>query len=65
MIPAPEPTPGLYRDSTGTHYQATKKAKTGWHLEKLPAREPSAAFPREDFPEAVKRGIFTYQPETA
>ena len=61
----PEPTPGLYADSCGTPYLASRHPKTGWHLHKNPATTaPETAYSKPDFSAAVNAGIFTFQPDT-
>ena len=60
-----DPQPGLYCDSCGTPYEATRHPKTGWWLTKQARRtgnEPPAAYPKPDFPAAVAAGIFTPLP---
>ena len=61
----PEPTPGLYKDSCGTPYLASRHPKTGWHLHKHPTTTaPETAYQKPDFSAAVNAGIFTFQPDT-
>ncbi|GAB2866212.1 hypothetical protein [Hymenobacter ruber] len=60
-----EPPPGFYTDSIGTLYEATKSKAMGWMLQKVarPGQlSTPSPFAREDFPTAVARGLFTYQP---
>ena len=62
MSTAPTPNQGRYLDSTGTRYTALHHKKTGWWIQKLLGNQP--AYSKPDFPEAVRAGTFTYQPET-
>ena len=61
----PEPTPGLYADTCGTPYLASRHPKTGWHLHKHPTTTaPETAYSKPDFSAAVNAGIFTFHPDT-
>lgn len=62
----PEPRPGLYADSCGTHYLTRLDKKTGWWLQKQvpPGGWPAKPFQRPDFPAAVNAQIFIFQTDT-
>ena len=61
MSPSPEPRPGLYADSCGTHYHATRHPKTGWWLDKCGSPQPP--YQRPDFNAAVLAGLFIFLPQ--
>ena len=59
---SPAPQPGIYTDNCDTRYHATRNAKTGWWVQKLPPGPgaPPEPFQKPDFEAACHAGFFTF-----
>ena len=68
MLQAPQPPAGHYLDSAGTLYAAHRHKSAGWLLQRLQGRfgdyADGAAFAYEQFPQAVRNGLFNHIPKT-
>ena len=57
-----DPTPGHYRDTCGTPYEATRDKRGLYWLRKLgPRAHSSSPYPKPDFASSVQAGTFTFQ----
>ena len=55
-----EPQPGLYADTSGTPYEATRDKKGLFWLKKLgPRAHQGSPYPKPDFASSVHAGTFT------
>ena len=61
MTPA-DPQPGLYADTSGTPYEATRDKRGLYWLKKLGRNAHSSSpYPKPDFASSVQAGTFTFQ----